>query len=169
MATYTDPSTINTDPNDPVTSEFGTAALDNPVAIAEGASGAPRIVAGALGTDLGNGSVSAVGTILDVTDLTDVGQLLVYGAVSADAPSGQTSVMGIQVAYSTDNGSTFGAASTVPTATVTSADAPETTNYIYAVALTGSQDAVRFTLAQISGSSPSSTSGDVTVIGLARK
>ena len=44
MATYTDPSTIGTSPNDPVTSEFGTAALDNPVAITEGAAGAPRSV-----------------------------------------------------------------------------------------------------------------------------
>lgn len=50
MATYTDPATINTDPKDPITSEFGTAALDNPVAIAEGASGAPRVAGEAIAT-----------------------------------------------------------------------------------------------------------------------
>ena len=43
MATWTDPSSVNTGPNDPVTSEFGTAALENAVALAEGASGAPKI------------------------------------------------------------------------------------------------------------------------------
>ncbi len=43
MATWTDPSTVNTGPNDPVTSEFGTAALENAEALAEGASGAPKI------------------------------------------------------------------------------------------------------------------------------
>jgi len=41
MATWTDPSTINTNPKDPITSEFGTAALENVEASAEGASGAP--------------------------------------------------------------------------------------------------------------------------------
>ena len=168
MATYTDPSTINTDPNDPVTSEFGTAALDNPVAIAEGASGAPRIVAGALATNLGNGSATAVGTILDVTDLTDVGQLLVYGPLGIDAASGETGTVTVQVAYSTDNGSTFGAASDVPGATLSSGGDPETGQYVYVVALTGSQDAVRFTLAT-GGTSPQSPSASVTAIGLARK
>ena len=43
MATYTDPTTLDTTPDAPVTSEFGTAVLENPEAIAEGASGAPRI------------------------------------------------------------------------------------------------------------------------------
>jgi hypothetical protein len=43
MATWTDPSTINTGPDDPVTSEFGTAALENVEAFAEGASGAPKL------------------------------------------------------------------------------------------------------------------------------
>ena len=43
MATWTDPSTVNTGPNDPVTSEFGTAALENVEALAEGAANAPKI------------------------------------------------------------------------------------------------------------------------------
>ncbi len=47
MATWTDPATINTSPDSPVTSEFGTAALENPEAIAEGAAGAPRVIYGA--------------------------------------------------------------------------------------------------------------------------
>jgi len=41
MASWTDPATIPTSPDDPVTSDFGTAALANPVAAFEGASGAP--------------------------------------------------------------------------------------------------------------------------------
>ena len=43
MATWTDPSSVNTGPNDPVTSEFGTAALENAEALAEGAANAPKI------------------------------------------------------------------------------------------------------------------------------
>lgn len=43
MADWTDPSTINTSVDDPITSQFGSAALENPQAIAEGATGAPRI------------------------------------------------------------------------------------------------------------------------------
>jgi len=41
MATWTDPATIDTSPDSPVTSEFATAALENVEAFAEGASGSP--------------------------------------------------------------------------------------------------------------------------------
>ena len=43
MATWTDPATIDTSPDSPVTAEFGTAALENVEAFAEGASGAPKL------------------------------------------------------------------------------------------------------------------------------
>ena len=43
MATYTNPTTLNNDPDDPLTSEWGEAAIQNPLAIAEGASGAPTV------------------------------------------------------------------------------------------------------------------------------
>ena len=168
MATYTDPATLPTGPNTPWTSEKATAAIDNPVAIAEGASGAPRVLAAALGTNLGTGSATAVSTLLDVTDLTDVGQVLVYGTLGIDAASGETGRVTVQVAYSTDNGSTFGSASDVPGTTLSSGGDPETGAYVYVIALTGSQDAVRFTLAT-SGTSPQSPSASVTAIGLARK
>lgn len=41
MATYTNPSTLNTNPRAPGTAELLTACLENPVAIAELATGAP--------------------------------------------------------------------------------------------------------------------------------
>jgi hypothetical protein len=167
MTTYTDPSTLNTDPNDPVTSVLLTAVKDNPVAIAEGASGAPRVVAGALGTYLGTGSATAAGAILDVTDLADVGQVLVYGLLEVDAPADESATVKVQVAYSTDNGSTFGSASDVPGASLTSGGSPETGQFIYVVALTGGQNALRFSLQEIGDLS--TLSGTITAIGLARK
>ena len=54
MATWTDPATLNTGPDDPVTAEFGTATLENPTAIAEGATGAPRV---ATKNQFGSGTV----------------------------------------------------------------------------------------------------------------
>lgn len=45
------------DPDAPVTSELGYAFRDNPIAIAEGATGAPRVVDGALST-----TVTSAGT-----------------------------------------------------------------------------------------------------------
>lgn len=121
-----------------------------------------------LNTNLGTGSATAVGTILDVTDLTNVGQLLVYGELGIDAASDQSGTVTVNVAHSTDNGSTFGSASAVPGATLSSGGNPQTGQYVYVVTLTGSQDAVRFTLAT-GGSAPQSPSADVTAIGIARK
>lgn len=44
MATWTDPTSLATAVDDPVTTALATALKNNPVALAEGASGAPRIV-----------------------------------------------------------------------------------------------------------------------------
>lgn len=60
MATWTDPTTIDTSPDAPVTSEFGTAALENPEALAEGAPGAPKI--DPINAMAHGGALGAVGT-----------------------------------------------------------------------------------------------------------
>ena len=99
MATWTGPATVGTSPDDPVTSEFGTAALENPEALAEGAAGAPKIdpinamahggALGAVGTyatlmynPAGPASVIVAGTLYSGSALEYGG---VYGAKAAAA------------------------------------------------------------------------------------
>jgi len=64
LADWTNISDSQVDPDAPVTSELGYAWRDNPIANAEGAPGAPRIVRGALSTATNSvsGSVPAAGS-----------------------------------------------------------------------------------------------------------
>lgn len=64
MADWTNINDSQVDPDAPVTSELGYAWRDNPIAIAEGAPGAPRIVRGALSTSTNSvsGSVPVSGS-----------------------------------------------------------------------------------------------------------
>ena len=105
MATWTDPATINTDPKDPMTSEFGTAALENPEAMAEGASGAPKVEAAAVNLLLA--SVEAgrnVTSSADATDLDRVDTVIVHGAGSGAAGLSANATYQL----STNNGVSFG-------------------------------------------------------------
>lgn len=61
MADWTNINDSQVDPDAPVTSELGYAWRDNPIAIAEGAPGAPRIVRGALSTATNSVSGSVPG------------------------------------------------------------------------------------------------------------
>lgn len=66
MANWTTITETATDPDAPVTSTLIKALRDNPAAIAEGASGAPRIVSSALNTATGSvsGALAASGTVV---------------------------------------------------------------------------------------------------------
>lgn len=98
MATWTDPSSVNTGPNDPVTSEFGTAALENAVALAEGAANAPKIA---------TKNQSGAGTTgnLDFT-VTNFGGARFYIGVTNTGPSG------VNMTINATNGS-YGTAQTL--------------------------------------------------------
>lgn len=66
MADWTTITETATDPDAPVTSSLLKALRDNPIAIAEGASGAPKIVRSALKTATGSvsGTLAASGTVV---------------------------------------------------------------------------------------------------------
>ena len=61
MADYTDQSTDSLLPGEPWTSAKALAAFENPVAIAEGAAGAPKIATAAYGPNSVNESAMKVG------------------------------------------------------------------------------------------------------------
>lgn len=121
MATYTDPSTIGTSPNDPVTSEFGTAALDNPIAIAEGAFGAPINQTGWYpynlttvgGTEDGviyDFTVDGAVTILDSPDFVDGYE---YGFLFRNMSS--TAALTVTMQLEREDNNTYSAAETIMT------------------------------------------------------
>ena len=92
MTTYRTIASTETDADSPVTVQLMTALADNPNAIAEGASGAPRVVSPALDLTFKTGSSAGAGTVvtLDTTDLSNLADMtlaLVTGTVEAQ-PSG---------------------------------------------------------------------------------
>ena len=100
MATWTDPTTLATDPDDPVTSELLTATKNNPVAMAEQQSGAPKIASKNL---FGSGGVSNVD--LTVTDFAGGRFVIQARSTGGVAPTIQVNV----------SDGTFGTAQTLAT------------------------------------------------------
>lgn len=104
MADWTSIADTEVDPDAPVTSELGYAWRDNPIAIAEGALGAPRVEGRALDVHLGtlNLSGTTAGGFVDL----DRHSWLRGDAVSVGGGN-------FQARYSNNNGSTFGSWQTI--------------------------------------------------------
>lgn len=104
---WIDPASINTLPGDPVTSEFGYMAKDNPVGLAAGDAGAPRIQAQAMNTFLGSfGQLRSAGADLSIR-FTDLPPYLEGVVVIANYT--QSANADLRVALSDDNGVSYSA------------------------------------------------------------
>jgi hypothetical protein len=112
MTTYTDPTTLNTDPNDPVTSVLLTALKDNPVAVVEGAAGAPKVSAAAMGVlifaDSATVTANNTTTLTSDGDLTRVDNVVVLGNISTSTPGGSNSTAAYSYRLSSDGGASWG-------------------------------------------------------------
>lgn len=111
MADWTDIATNTLLPGEPWTSSKALAAFENPQAIAEGASGAPKVqnraLAGlSLGVfDAGNGVYSGL------TDLDNIEELFLVGLAQASVASNVVSSFSIR--FSDDNGASWASAFTL--------------------------------------------------------
>lgn len=109
MTDYTSIADSQIDPKAPVTSELMTALRDNPIAIAEGAAGAPKIADSwqALETTSSSGLI--------VTDVDNGEGVRINVSGTGDAGSGLT--INFTVSISSDNGSSFTGETTLATDT----------------------------------------------------
>lgn len=95
------------DPDAPVTSELMYALRDNPVAIAEGAAGAPRVMGIALDTFLAHDSAAIDGTTsLAFVGMDRIGEILVALNATGGLDVGNPAV---QVSFTNNNGASWGA------------------------------------------------------------
>lgn len=97
MATYTAITDVETDPEAPLTSELAKKWRDNPIAITELATGAPRIK---------RKRYTANDATLTITDLNGFHGFSWSAAVSYSSGN----LNGVRIELSTDGGSTWGAA-----------------------------------------------------------
>lgn len=82
MAAYTTITDTQVDPEAPITSELMTALRDNPIAIAEGATGAPRIdPSSAVDWDSSTNTSAEVNWVLNRTASLSLGGVGTYGVL----------------------------------------------------------------------------------------
>lgn len=127
MADYTTITDAQVDPEAPITSELMSALRDNPIAIAEAATGAPKIdpraidslLAGPFSNTFSQGAADGSVVLGTVTDLDDAEFLFSSATVTATNPS----TVSVRLDRSSNNGSSWGSSITVATVTdTTSAD-----------------------------------------------
>lgn len=95
------------DPDAPVTSELMYALRDNPVALAEGATGAPRVMGVALDTFIGyNNTPMTQSSPVAFVGLEGIGEVLV--SFSADGIDTTSRTHALQVSFTNNNGVTWG-------------------------------------------------------------
>lgn len=101
MATYRSIAATETDANSPVTTTLMVALAENPVAIAEGASGAPRVSPAAQGVTVISGSASGTVTLTGFAPYEGTHVTLQYVNSVAAASNIQISLSDDGVSYST--------------------------------------------------------------------
>ena len=109
MAQWTgiDPNTLL--PGDPWTSAKAQAAFENVEALAEGASGAPRVVPKALGGLILPAFSASLNNWAGLVDLDDYNELLIYAYGGGGGPILGGNVL--EIRFSVDNGASWSSAS----------------------------------------------------------
>jgi hypothetical protein len=107
MATHRTIASTETDPLAPIVAALMKALAANPVAIAEGATGAPKVMGQALGIYLGSQDPAA-NTYAGFTGLDRGTWVEIEGMMDSGATA-----TGVQARLSSDNGSTWSVASTI--------------------------------------------------------
>lgn len=105
MADWTDITDASVDPDAPVTSELAYAWRDNPIAIAQGSVGAPKVRSDALNLAAGSGNRTSIGTIFQLNSLDRVAAFYVSSAVTAGGAS--SGAVSISYQTSTNGGTTW--------------------------------------------------------------
>lgn len=121
MADWTNVLDSAQDPDAPVTSEWGYAMRDNPIAIAEGAAGAPKVQGRALSTYVGRLLVNSA-TPVGFTNLSRHKRLLIMVGGGLTQATGNYQ---IYARFSNNAGSTWGSSQVM---TVSSIVSPNSTN-----------------------------------------
>lgn len=115
MTTYTPITNAEIDQDSPITQPLLTALRDNPVAITEGAAGAPKIQAAALSTFVATAPAT-------ITGLNNFAAINIRGG-GEHGVSGVSGELTLAIELSDDGGSTWATSSTIMT---TSVDADNT-------------------------------------------
>jgi hypothetical protein len=105
MADYVQILDTQIEPDAPLTSTLAAQWRDNPIAIAEGAAGAPRNRPLSLDLLIGGQSFELTGTTpVNFIDLSGISSLIVVASVTGLPEPNETIIVSVEVSYSTNNG-----------------------------------------------------------------
>ena len=148
MATWTTIANTAVDVDSPVTVSLVTALRDNPEAIAEGAAGAPKVVPAALNITLDVSTTTADGTIVTITGLGRVDNILSHYRFDVARAASGTGTGTYRYRTSTDGGSTWSGYTTIASLTVNASEASEIAFKV--IDTSGSIDAVEYSITDLS-------------------
>lgn len=115
MTSYITIANTEVDPDSPITADLMTKLRDNPIAISEGSSGAPKVSKLALGGLLLGVSAASGTSWSGITSIGTVSEIFVNWSIT----SGTGSTIVAEVRFSNDNGTTWGSAQTLLTVSPT--------------------------------------------------
>lgn len=150
------------DPDAPVTSELMYALRDNPVAIAEGAVGAPRVMGVALDTFIGyNDTMMTQSRPVAFVGLEGIGEVLV--SFNATGSAGIINTHVLQVSFTNNNGATWGSWVSLSNYTIPvgTSDNVVGCSYLFTISM---NDAISCMLFGFSGSAPVRNGNTVRII-----
>lgn len=138
-------------PDAPVTSSLGFALRDNPAAIAQGASGAPKNRSESLNLSTASSDRTSDGVVFTMNGLDRVAALMVnsYVLINHTAAGSAT----VRYRTSTNGGSTWSGYTTFDSAVITSAGINRSVRFGF-ISLAASVNSVQFDLTSTATSSP---------------
>lgn len=116
MADYIPITNTQIEPKAPVTSELMNQLRDNPIAIAEGSDGAPKVVAKAQGAPLHQAGTG------ETLNLDNYNSAVIMGSIFANYTGATSASAQIRYRRSTNNGATWEAFTNLVNITVTDTD-----------------------------------------------
>ncbi len=161
MTTYRTIASTETDGDSPVTVQLLTALADNPTAIAEGASGAPRVKPQAL--DIRN--AQATDSTLTATNLADLSYVMITGFIASRHVGDGSTAMTLSYALSTDGGSNWGSSVYILSRLIVASDGTTRLGVSYVVDVSGSTNAIQITASGVGGSGVNPDS-DITLLNI---
>lgn len=164
MADYIPVVDSSVDPDAPLTSDLMYRLRDNPLAIAEGAAGAPKVRSEAMALRTAAGDRTSDGVVFTMNGLDRVAALMVnsYASITHTAAGSAT----VRYRTSTDGGSTWSGYTTFDSAVLTAGGSNRSVRFGF-ITLAASVNSIQFDLTSTSTSFPTCSVSAMGIRGIA--
>lgn len=164
MADYIPVIDSSVDPDAPLTSDLMYRLRDNPIAIAEGAVGAPKIQSDAMALKIGSTDRTSDGVFFTMSNVDRIGTFMVNSHVNITYTAAGSAT--VRYRTSTNGGSTWSGYTTIDSAVLTASGSNRSTRFTFVTAA-ASVNSIQFDLTSTAGSSVTASLSVMGVRGIA--